>query len=178
MFSSVAAFFRNTFSAAWTAVKNVFSTGGKIFEGIKEGISSVFKSVVNGLIDGINNVVAVPFDGINWALSKIRNIKIFNLRHFKDLGSISVPVIPHLATGGLTNGATIAEIGENGREAVLPLENNTQWMDKLADKVAERNSGAPTKLILQVDGKVLGQVTIDNINNITRLRGSLPLVFG
>ena len=166
MFSSVAAFFRNTFSAAWTAVKNVFSTGGKIFEGIKEGISSVFKSVVNGLIDGIN-----------WALSKIRNIKIFNLRPFKDLGSISVPVIPHLATGGLTNGATIAEIGENGREAVLPLENNTQWMDKLADKVAERNSGAPTKLILQVDGKVLGQATIDNINNITRLRGSLPLVF-
>ena len=178
VFSSVAGFFRNTFSAAWTAVKNVFSTGGKIFEGIKEGISSVFKSVVNGLIDGINNVVAVPFDGINWALSKIRNIKIFNLRPFKDLGSISVPVIPHLATGGLINGATIAEIGENGREAVLPLENNTQWMDKLADKVAERNSGAPTKLILQVDGKVLGQVTIDNINNITRLRGSLPLVFG
>jgi hypothetical protein len=27
-------------------------------------------------------------------------------------------------------------IGEAGKEVVMPLENNTQWIDKLADKIS------------------------------------------
>jgi phage-related protein len=42
---------------------------------------------------------------------------------------------PMLATGGITTGATNAIIGEDGQEAVLPLENNTGWMDTLAEKL-------------------------------------------
>jgi hypothetical protein len=29
-------------------------------------------------------------------------------------------------------------IGEAGKEVVMPLENNTQWMDKLADKLSAK----------------------------------------
>lgn len=47
--------------------------------------------------------------------------------------------IPRLATGGITNRPTTALIGEAGREAVLPLENNTEWMDDLADRIGSRN---------------------------------------
>ena len=68
VFSTVATFFKNTFSNAWNAVKKVFSTGGKVFDGIKDGIVDSFKSIVNALIKGINKVVKVPFDGINSAL--------------------------------------------------------------------------------------------------------------
>ncbi len=138
VFSSVATFFKNIFTTAWTAVKNVFSVGGKIFDGIKDGIVSAFKTIVNAIIKGLNKVVSVPFDGINWALNKIRNINILGVEPFKWIKTINVPQIPLLAKGGVVDKATQAIIGENGREAVLPLENNTGWMRKLAaDLVAE-----------------------------------------
>ncbi len=43
--------------------------------------------------------------------------------------------IPALAKGGIADGATLAMIGEAGKEAVLPLERNTGWIDTLAEKL-------------------------------------------
>jgi hypothetical protein len=45
--------------------------------------------------------------------------------------------LPRLAKGGVVNGATIAEIGEAGAEAVVPLENNTAWITKVATQLAK-----------------------------------------
>lgn len=178
VFSTVANFFGDIFSKAWKKVKDVFSTGGKIFDGIKEGIVKAFKTIVNAIITGINKVVAIPFNGINWALNKIKNVSILGLKPFDWISTISVPQIPKLAKGGITNGATLAEIGEAGREMVLPLEANTQWMDLLADKINQRQGRSlPTKLILQVNGRTFGETAIENINEITKQTGTLPLVF-
>lgn len=44
--------------------------------------------------------------------------------------------IPALAKGGVADGATLAMIGEAGKEAVIPLEKNTGWMDILAEKLS------------------------------------------
>ena len=178
VFSTVGNFFGDIFSKAWKKVKDVFSTGGKIFDGIKDGIVDAFKAIVNAIITGINKVVALPFKGINWALNKIKNIEILGLKPFDWIDTISVPQIPKLAKGGITNGATLAEIGEAGREMVLPLEANTQWMDLLADKINQRQGRSlPTKLILQVNGRTFGETAIENINEITKQTGTLPLVF-
>lgn len=43
--------------------------------------------------------------------------------------------VPMLAKGGVVDGATLAMIGENGREAVMPLEKNTGWINELAQKL-------------------------------------------
>ena len=178
VFSTVANFFGDIFSKAWKKVKDIFSTGGKIFDGIKDGIVDAFKAIVNAIITGINKVVALPFKGINWALTKIKNIEILGLKPFDWVDTIDVPQIPKLAKGGITNGATLAEIGEAGREMVLPLEANTQWMDLLADKINQRQGRSiPTKLILQVNGRTFGETAIENINEITKQTGTLPLVF-
>ena len=178
VFSTVANFFGDIFSKAWKKVKDIFSTGGKIFDGIKDGIVDAFKTIVNAIITGINKVVALPFKGINWALNKIKNIEILGLKPFDWIDTISVPQIPKLAKGGITNGATLAEIGEAGREMVLPLEANTQWMDLLAEKINQRQGRSiPTKLILQVNGRTFGETAIENINEITKQTGNLPLVF-
>lgn len=178
VFSTVANFFGDIFSKAWKKVKDIFSTGGKIFDGIKDGIVDAFKAIVNAIITGINKVVALPFKSINWALTKIKNIEILGLKPFDWVYTIDVPQIPKLAKGGITNGATLAEIGEAGREMVLPLEANTQWMDLLAEKINQRQGrGIPTKLILQVNGRTFGETAIENINEITKQTGTLPLVF-
>lgn len=139
VFSKVASFFGDTFSKAWEKVKAVFSVGGKIFDGIKDGIVSAFKTVVNKIIGGINKVVAIPFNAINKALDTIRDINFLGISPFKGLLSrISVPEIPLLAKGGVVNQATAAVVGEQGAEAVVPLENNTEWIDKVADKLASK----------------------------------------
>lgn len=178
VFSTVANFFGDIFSKAWKKVKDIFSTGGKIFDGIKDGIVDAFKTIVNAIITGINKVIALPFKGINWALNKIKSIDILGLKPFDWIDTIDVPQIPKLAKGGITNGATLAEIGEAGREMVLPLEANTQWMDLLAEKINQRQGRSiPTKLILQVNGRTFGETAIENINEITKQTGTLPLVF-
>lgn len=42
---------------------------------------------------------------------------------------------PALATGGIVTAPMTALIGEAGKEAVLPLEQNTDWMDELAYRI-------------------------------------------
>jgi phage-related protein len=174
-FGNIGDWFKDKFSAAWTAVKNVFSSGGKVFDGIKDGILNGLKAVINKLIDGINKVIKVPFDGINSALKKIKDISIAGVKPFSWMPTISVPQIPKLAKGGIVDRATLAMIGERGKEAVVPLENNTAWMDKLVDKLLSRTSG-PSKIVLMLDGKELGWANINSINNITRQTGALQLV--
>lgn len=177
VFSPVVNWFSSVFTKAWNGVKAVFSTGGKIFDGIKDGIANVFKTVVNGIIGGINKVIAVPFNAINAVLNKIRNVSVAGIEPFKGFikyNALSVPQIPKLAKGGIATSSILANIGENGKEAVLPLENNTQWMDALADKIAARNS-APTKLVLKVGEKELGWATINSINSITKQTGEIQL---
>lgn len=44
--------------------------------------------------------------------------------------------LPRLAVGGVVDSATLAVIGENGSEAVVPLERNTQWLGKMANMLA------------------------------------------
>lgn len=45
--------------------------------------------------------------------------------------------VPMLAKGGVVDGATLAMIGEDGKEAVVPLEKNTGWIRELAEKLNE-----------------------------------------
>ena len=163
VFSSVGSWFKNTFTTAWTAVKNVFSKGGKIFDGIKEGIADTFKTIVNGLISGINRVIAVPFNAINRVLNTIRGISVLGVSPFSGLWSynpLSVPQIPKLALGGIVNrpGRGVpAIIGEAGAEAVLPLENHTEWMDILADKIG----GGTITIPITLDGKKIATYIVD-----------------
>lgn len=135
VFSSVASFFKNIFTKAWTAVKNVFSVGGRIFDGIKDGIVTAFKTIVNAIIKGINKVVSVPFDGINWALNKIKNINILGVEPFKWIKTINTPQIPLLYQGGILKRGQVGLLEGNGAEAVVPLEKETGWINRIAQKM-------------------------------------------
>lgn len=144
-FSKVGSFFGDIFSKAWQKVKDIFSTGGKIFDGIKDGITSAFKNVVNAIIRGINKVVAVPFNAINSVLTKVKNVSIAGLKPFSGLiSTINAPKIPELATGGVVEKATAAVIGEDGAEAVMPLEKNTGWIKQLAKEIAAEQGNGVT----------------------------------
>lgn len=174
-FSTVASFFKNIFSKAWEGVRNVFSVGGKIFDGIKDGISNVFKTIVNKLIDGINRVIAIPFKAINKVLKKIKNINILGVEPFTWVNTFDIPELPKLARGGIVDSATIAMVGEQGKEAIVPLENNTEWLDKLAAKINAPANSRPMKVVLNVDGKAFAETSLSAINDYTKQTGSLKL---
>lgn len=127
---------------------------------VKDFVNSViqlFESMVNHVVNGLNSLIS-GFNSIG-----------FDLPDFLGGGSWhpSIPTIPtvklpRLANGGVTTGRTLAEIGEAGREAVLPLENNTGWMDDLASKLASKMpdySGAKT-VVLEVDGKEFARINL------------------
>ena len=133
VFGGVADWFKNIFSKAWQKVKDVFSTGGKIFEGIKEGIVEAFKSVVNAIIRGINTVISIPFNAINAVFRKLKGISILGLKPFDWLNEFNVPQIPQLARGGILKRGQVGLLEGNGAEAVVPLDQNKKWVRAVAN---------------------------------------------
>lgn len=166
VFKAIPDWFREKFSNAWQKVKDVFSTGGKIFDGIKEGIVSAFKTVVNAIIRGINKVVAVPFNAINGVLDTLRNIEILGLKPFGWIGSIGVPQIPELARGGVLRRGQMALLEGSGAEAVIPLEKNKQWIAAVAKDMVEALNMESLKNA--VSGQVAGLVSGGSVQNMTQ----------
>ena len=141
-FSHVADWFHDKFSNAWQRVKDVFSTGGQIFDGIKDGITNAFKSVVNAIIRGINQVIAIPFNKINDVLGTLRDFEFLGKKWFEGIiNTFEVPSIPELARGGVLKKGQVGLLEGNGAEAVVPLEKNTQGLQKIASLLAS-NMGA------------------------------------
>lgn len=141
-FAHVADWFHEKFSAAWQRVKDVFSTGGQIFDGIKEGITNAFKSVVNAIIRGINKVIAIPFNKINDVLGTLKDFEFLGKKWFEGIiSTFEVPSIPELAKGGILKKGQVGLLEGNGAEAVVPLEKNTQGLQKIASLLAS-NMGA------------------------------------
>lgn len=63
--------------------------------------------------------------------------------------------IQPLAKGGVVDKATPAIFGEAGREAVVPLEHNTGWMDPVINRITKNVQGASgVTQVLQSDASV------------------------
>ena len=162
--------FSGNWKKAWEGIKT-------FFVGIWNSIWSVIKGIINLIIDGINglwtgiyNVIRGLVNGIGSIAGAIGDMlgKDWHFSMPKE-----PPRIPKLATGGIVTGETLARIGEGGKkEAVLPLEQNTEWMDMLAAKI---NGNAPTKIVLMLDKQQLGWANIKSINGITEQTGNLQL---
>lgn len=133
-FKSVPEWFQGKFRDAWQKVKDVFSTGGRIWSGIKEGIENTFRTVVNAIIRGMNTIIAVPFNRINSMLNMIRNASFLGISPFQNLWGVNplpVPQIPMLARG-----------------AVIPA--NRQFLAVLGDQRNGNNLEAPESLLRQI----------------------------
>jgi phage-related protein len=99
-----------------------------------EGFRNFFKGFVNFIIGGVNKVIGglnkVKFDIPDW-------VPVIGGKEF----GFNIKEIPLMAKGGIVDKPTLAMVGEAGKEAVIPLENNTQWIDKLADKLSTKGAG-------------------------------------
>ncbi len=128
---------------------------------------------------------------INDELSKARNKikpKFANVEYKgkSKAGGIISFVPKFLAKGGIIKRPTWLDYdkigGEAGAEAIVPLENNTAWLDKLADRLYQRMGGGNSggigqPMIVQVlmpDGRVLGETVVDYATGEAKRTGQLP----
>ena len=171
-FNEIISFIKNVFSGnwqgAWQNIKNIFSN---IWEGMKNTvktifgligkmainigktvgatISGAFKAVVNGVLWAIENILNTPIRTVNRLIGVINKVPGINL------GYLNTFNLPRLAKGGVISQPTQAIIGEAGREAVVPLENNMEWLDVLADKLASKIGTSGGSYIINLDGRTI-----------------------
>lgn len=110
IFQGLIDFITNVFSGNWSAAwQGIVS----IFSGIVSGIAAIFKAPINAIISGINTFL----NGLN-------SIKIPDWVPGVGGMGFNIPNIPMLATGGFTEGITIA--GEAGTEAVISFDRSVR----------------------------------------------------
>lgn len=141
-------------------IEQAFNGVKNSVENIWNGIGQIVKNAINWLIDRINDFIR----GINGMLQKIDD----------SAGTLGINVdfrvgeIPRLATGGIIQSPTLAMMGEGGyKEAVIPLEQNTEWMDTLAGKLAERGGSGGQNLVVKLGEDTIFEKFIDYVNDRT-----------
>ena len=182
-------------------IRNVFDSVKRIFGGIIDFIAGVFtgnwkrawqgvQDIFGGIMNGLQAIVKAPLNGviglINAAISGLNKIKLpsIDIPFFGTVGGwgFNIGKIPYLAKGGIIDNPTLAMVGEAGKEAVVPLENNTQGLDLLADKLLERFGGLntpnressqqPLQINLIYQGTKLAEMLIKDINKLNRAAGA------
>lgn len=123
------------------AITGIFNTIANAIGSIFRGIAKTIGNIINGIVNIVKAPINFIIDGINGFIGGINKIKIPDWVPGVGGKGINLPKIPKLAVGGIVESATIAMIGESGREAVLPLDSNTGWINEVVDKLADRMDG-------------------------------------
>ena len=165
-------------SAVSSAVNSVKSTVSSVWNSIKSTTSSVW----NGIKSAITTPINAAKDAVKSVIDKIKgffNFKIswpkIPLPHFSispagwKIGDLLKGTIPKLGiswykTGGVFDRPTVLTgLGENGAEAIVPLERNKQWIHAVAeDMKAELMAMKPT-------GNVNGNINNSKTQNFTQI---------
>lgn len=146
--SALFAAFVNLFTSLWQKLTSVFTTFAANFG---ENLGNAIKGAINGVIGFLEGFLNTPIRAINGLIDTINSVPGI------DIGKLSEFHLPRLAKGGVATSATTALIGEAGKEAVIPLERNTEnWTGPLAKALADQ---------FEKEGiSTAGRITI-NMNN-------------
>lgn len=140
------------------AFNKIKDTAMSIWDGIKQG----FKNGINGVIEFVNGFIRKInglIEGVNSVATKIPGVSAIEFR---------VGEIPKLATGGVITSPTIAAMGEGSyKEAVLPLDRNTEWANTVAELIRDAGGNTPGQqtIVLQIGDEKIYEKVIDYIND-------------
>ena len=144
--------FVNLFADLWKKLQNVFTNFAGKFG---NAMGQVFKNAINGVLGFIEGFLNTPINAINGMIDAINSIPGV------EMGKLGTFHFARLAKGGVTTGSTFANIGEAGKEAVIPLERNTEnWAGPLAKAIATQFENQDLSA-----GREINVYMTNNINN-------------
>lgn len=176
------------FSALWG------SPGVGILDVLRNGAASLWNGFAVGwgsravsIADTLKNSAASLWEQFRsgWAgrtlglkISYNSNVGGVKKAVYRALGLSGWPRISFAARGGVFRSATLTMLGEAGTEAVVPLENNTGWMDVMAQKLGDRmggTGGGSITVPVYIGGEKLAETVVNALNAQTRCTGVNPL---
>jgi len=168
-FSNIPSWFRSKFQQAWSNIKSVFSGWGSFFGGLWTKIKSKFssigsslgKSMGNAVKSALNKVLSTIESTINKGIGLINSaIKLANKLPGINVGTVKKLSLPRLAEGGVLKKGQVGILEGSGAEAVVPLEKNTQWIDRVTAKFEER---------MHTTDNLSNSILIERINTVISL---------
>lgn len=146
IFSSIWEGIKGIFSSVFNFIKNMVVTVAKTTGNI---IAGAFKAIVNAVLGTIENILNAPIRAINGLIGVINKVPGINL------GKLNTFNLPRMAKGGILSQPTPVIAGEAGKEAIIPLENNTEGLELIADKIASKIGNNGGAYIIQLDGRTI-----------------------
>lgn len=169
-FQNIGQWFSDRFTEAWNGIKNAFSKVGEFFGGIWNSIVSTFSTIGIKVADAIGGAFKAAINGVIWtvegALNLIPNaingmISTINKLPGVSISAIPTVALPRLAKGGVLKKGQMAFLEGQGDEAVIPLSQNTEWIDKVAEKLGEKRQSVYYNFEIHIDK--MGQTSEDDI---------------
>ena len=137
----------------WNDITGVFSKVGEFFGGLWNGIVSTFSTIGTKVAEAIGGAFKTAINAVIWtvegALNLIPNaingaIDLINKLPGVSISAIPTVTLPRLAQGGVLKKGQVGYLEGDGDEAVVPLSQNTQWIDRVADKISEKSGNSAT----------------------------------
>lgn len=174
---------------------NLVSTILKQYQTMKAQSQNYFNSMRNNSINAMNDVyrnVSNQLQNIKSLFNNFNATLKVKVPHFYMTGEFNAETkqvpkvgVHYFARGGVVDRATLGVFGEAGKEALVPLENNTEWMGTLKSIVdsalvqaMQFSSGSVNDgfgsgdLVIQIDGSILGKIALNQLKKISRQNGT------
>lgn len=194
--------FFHTVQRIWDSIKDIFNGIVNFIKGVFtgnwkqawEGVKDIFKGVFNGMDAFLKAPLNAAIGMLNGMITGLNKIRLPEWVPGIGGKGINIPKIPYLAKGGIIDSPTLAMVGEQGKEAVVPLENNTGWISQLAEKigtggVSDASLQEIIKLLVELitiikgndpntylDGKIITKKVVENINKEIMAKGKSPIL--
>ena len=170
IFTGVADWFYNTiiapvvnvFQGLWNSITGIFNGIKDTITGVWDAIWNAIKSVINAIIGGVEGFINGIISGINVILGGISDLASAagNLLGMEAVDLRISPVsLPRLAEGGVLERGQVGLLEGSGAEAVVPLEQNTGWIRRVAQQLDSYGGrSGQTEVTRRLD-RLEGQVT-------------------
>ncbi|WP_148362726.1 hypothetical protein [Bacillus sp. B-jedd] len=165
----------NTLKSKFTNVYSWFKTN--VVDKISSAFNTIRTSFTDGLTNGVKTLLNKLIDGVNAPIKNLKNFSVMGKKPFSGL-----PTIPKLAKGGITNGPTLALVGDNpgGKEVVSPLN---KLQDLIAGAVGNAviaanqvnrssGSGSGGDIVLNIDGRTFARIVNPHLEKESKRMGT------
>lgn len=174
VFADIAGYCVEGFTQRFEALKNRITDK---FDGIRSSVTGVVQDIKNAFnFNWQLPQLKLPHIQVGWQKAGSVLSKFLGISHIPNLS------VQWFAKGGIMDGAQIFGAsggkllggGESGREAVLPLDRNTGWMDDIAARVVKMLGGGGDVNVtvpIYLDGKLITTEVIRRLRSQARRDG-------